>query len=70
MEALAPALPPRACDLCDHGIDVGGVRHCVCLEVVLPNQLPRGVPVQFLRSVRGACGPEAVFMQAPFLQAA
>jgi hypothetical protein len=68
---LAPTLPLRACDLCDHGVTVGGVRHCVCADVVLPEQLERGgVPVHLVRSTAGACGIEARHMSAPFLQPA
>lgn len=70
MHQLAPALPLRACDLCEHGIDVGSLRHCVCAEIVMPVQLPLGVPVDRPRSAHGACGPEARFMQAPFLERA
>lgn len=62
-----PMLPLRACDLCDHGITIGSVRHCVCADVVLPEQLPTGQPVQFARGVSGACGTEARHMRAPFL---
>lgn len=63
-------LPLRACDLCDHGVDVGSVRHCVCTDVVLPVQLPHGVPVHLVRAKGGACGVEAHHMRAAFLQPA
>ncbi|MGK2897235.1 MAG: hypothetical protein ACSLE9_00910 [Burkholderiaceae bacterium] len=66
----SPLLPLRACDLCDHGITVGGVRYCVCSDVVLPEQLPRGVPVRVVRDSTGPCGWEARHMSAPFLRAA
>lgn len=65
-----PSLPLRACDLCDHGITVGGVRHCVCADVVLPEQLATGVPVHIVRQSTGPCGWEARHMSAPFLRAA
>ncbi len=67
---LAPTLPLRACDLCDHGITIGGMRHCVCADVVMPEQLDRGVPVHLVRSTAGACGLEARHMSAAFLRAA
>jgi hypothetical protein len=65
MTAWASYQPPlRACDLCDHGRDVGGMRYCVCTEVVMPS---RALPVAHARSNAGACGAEARFMSAPFL---
>jgi hypothetical protein len=63
-------LPLRACDLCDHGITVGAVRHCVCTNVVLARQLPEGVPVQLPRAKGGACGTEATHMRTTWLQPA
>ena len=63
-----PPLPLRACDLCDHGISLGGMRYCVCTDVVMPEHLPQGLPVQFMRSTSGACGVEARYMAAPFLR--
>lgn len=66
-ELLARAgdtLPLRACDLCEHGVDIGSVRHCGCADVVLPQ---RPQPVHIARSAAGACGIEARFMSAPFL---
>ena len=63
-----PTLPLRACDLCDHGITVGGVRHCVCTDAVITENLPQGVPVHIVRSTSGACGWEARHMAAPFLE--
>lgn len=65
-----PLLPLRACDLCEHGITIGGVRHCVCTDVILPEQHARGVPVHLVRGTGGACGAEARHMSAPFLRAA
>lgn len=58
-------LPLRACDLCRHGIDIGGIRYCVCADVVLP---ARPVPVPAVRSATGACGPEARYFDFPGLR--
>lgn len=57
-------LPLRACELCDHGVDLGGLRHCRCTDVTIAT---RPQPVEIARSPSGACGVEARFMSAAFL---
>lgn len=63
LQAFEP-LPYRACDLCRHGIDIGGVRHCVCADVVLPT---RPQPVTVVRAPTGACGVEPRHFDFPGL---
>ena len=66
LEAPVAWVPPlRACDLCEHGRDIAGMRYCVCTDVVMPH---RQVPVQLARSVGGTCGIDAKHMAAPFLR--
>jgi hypothetical protein len=61
-----PTLPEnRACDLCTHGVDVDGVRHCTRREVV--GHRPR--PVEQLRAPNGPCGLDAEFLDFPGLHA-
>lgn len=57
--------PYRACDLCRFGIDIGGIRHCVCADVVLP---VRPQPVHVVRAPTGPCGSEARHLDFPGLR--
>lgn len=57
--------PYHACDLCDHHIDVGGVRHCTCTNVVLPG---RSIPVETARKPYGTCGVDAKHLSFPGLR--
>lgn len=57
--------PCPACALCNHGVDVGDVRHCTRYEVV--GNHPK--PVHLVRGPHGPCGPDAEFLDFPGLAA-
>lgn len=65
-EPWLPALPYRACDLCTCGVTVDSERLCSCAEL-LASDFPEPVPVQFMRSLHGGCGPDARFLDFPGL---
>lgn len=53
-----------ACDHCDHQARPNG-RACCGNPAVVGRSGPQ--PVELVRNRQGACGPEAVFMAAPWL---
>jgi len=51
--------PLRGCVLCRHGVyDAAGERICTCPDA----RLPGPTPVELVRDARGACGPDARFL--------
>lgn len=58
--------PWRACVLCEHGADLDGQRVCEARAVVAP---AAHKPVDLVRGTHGPCGPEAVHLSFPGLQA-
>jgi hypothetical protein len=65
-EPWLPALPYRACDLCTRGVTVAGERRYTCKQL-LASDFPEPVPVRFMRSLQGGCGPDARFLDFPGL---
>ena len=57
--------PYRACQLCTNGRDAGPQRLCTCPAVT--GRTPQ--PVELMRRPGGTCGPEALFLDFPGLQA-
>ena len=56
--------PERGCVLCRYGaFDDAGERTCTCPDA----GLPAPTPVVLVRDARGACGPEARFLDFPGL---
>ena len=57
-----------ACNHCDHHRWADAELRCACPALMWGDSKPR--PVQFVRLPQGGCGPEALHMSAPWLQAA
>ena len=56
--------PERGCVLCRYGaFDSAGERTCTCPDA----GLPAPTPVVLVRDARGACGPDARFLDFPGL---
>jgi len=56
--------PYRACEICDHGLEVLDQRYCRCREVAMG-----ATPVYVARAPNGQCGPDARHLSFPGLHA-
>jgi hypothetical protein len=55
--------PARTCQLCTHGVDIGGARCCAHQAVTGGNRPPQ--PWNLARLRGGACGPDACLLHLP-----